>query len=137
MIFTHKTLISAIAITTSTFVLADQSGSRLEETVVTANRVETSLREIGSSVSVLTEADLENRGMTLTVQGSYTRNTTAVKKALLTIRKAKPDAVVMVGAYKPVAEFIRLARKIKFNPTFVHISFVGSDALAQELGDAG
>ncbi|NRB17011.1 MAG: ABC transporter substrate-binding protein [Rhodobacteraceae bacterium] len=82
-------------------------------------------------------AALEKRGMTLTVQGSYTRNTTAVKKALLTIRKAKPDAVVMVGAYKPVAEFIRLARKIKFNPTFVNISFVGSDALAQELGDAG
>ncbi len=82
-------------------------------------------------------AALEKRGMTLSAEGTYTRNTTAVKKALLNIRKAKPDAVVMVGAYKPVAEFIKLARKIKFNPTFVNISFVGSDALAQELGDAG
>ncbi|WIY24588.1 ABC transporter substrate-binding protein [Parasedimentitalea psychrophila] len=82
-------------------------------------------------------AALEKRGMTLSAQGSYTRNTTAVKKALLNIRKAKPDAVVMVGAYKPVAQFIRLARRIKFNPTFVNISFVGSDALAQELGEAG
>ena len=43
----------------------------------------------------------------------------------------------MVGAYKPVAEFIKLSRKLKFDPTFVNISFVGSDALAQELGDAG
>lgn len=82
-------------------------------------------------------AALEKRGMTLVAEGTYTRNTTAVKKALLTIRKAKPDAVVMVGAYKPVAEFIKLSRKLKFNPTFVNISFVGSDALAQELGDAG
>jgi len=82
-------------------------------------------------------AALEKRGMTLSAEGTYTRNTTAVKKALLNIRKAKPDAVVMVGAYKPVAEFIKLSRKIKFNPTFVNISFVGSDALAQELGDAG
>ena len=75
--------------------------------------------------------------MTLVAEGTYTRNTTAVKKALLTIKKAKPDAVVMVGAYKPVAEFIKLSRRLKFNPTFVNISFVGSDALAQELGDAG
>ncbi|MFS4583402.1 ABC transporter substrate-binding protein [Phaeobacter sp. C3_T13_0] len=82
-------------------------------------------------------AALEKRGMTLVAEGTYTRNTVAVKKALLTIRKAKPDAVVMVGAYKPVAEFIKLSRKLKFNPTFVNISFVGSDALAKELGDAG
>ena len=82
-------------------------------------------------------AALEKRGMTLAAEGTYTRNTTAVKKALLSIRKAKPDAVVMVGAYKPVAEFIKLSRKMKFNPAFVNISFVGSDALAQELGDAG
>lgn len=83
------------------------------------------------------EAALSRRDMKLAVSGTYTRNTTAVKSALLSIRKAKPDAVVMVGAYKPVAEFIKLSRKLKFNPTFVNISFVGSDALAKELGAAG
>ena len=82
-------------------------------------------------------AALEKRGMTLVAEGTYTRNTVAVKKALLNIRKAKPDAVVMVGAYRPVAEFIKLSRKLKFDPTFVNISFVGSKALAQELGAAG
>ena len=82
-------------------------------------------------------AALEKRGMGLVAQGTYTRNTTAVKTALLTIRKAKPDAVVMVGAYKPIAEFIRLSRKLKFDPAFVNISFVGSKALAQELGPLG
>ncbi|WP_425097938.1 ABC transporter substrate-binding protein [Tropicibacter sp. S64] len=83
------------------------------------------------------QAALEKRGMTLAAEGTYTRNTTAVKTALLDIRKAKPDAVVMVGAYKPVAEFIKLSRQLKFDPTFVNISFVGSEALAAELGDAG
>ncbi|NKW78203.1 ABC transporter substrate-binding protein [Rhodobacteraceae bacterium R_SAG7] len=82
-------------------------------------------------------AALEKRGMSLAAEGTYTRNTTAVKKALLAIRKAKPDAVVMVGAYKPVAEFIKLARKMKLDSEFVNISFVGSDALAQELGEHG
>ncbi|MGR3493803.1 ABC transporter substrate-binding protein [Citreimonas sp.] len=83
------------------------------------------------------KAALEKRGMTLAAEGTYTRNTVAVKKALLDIRKAEPDAVVMVGAYKPVAEFIRLSRSLKFDPTFVNISFVGSEALAGELGADG
>ncbi len=47
---------------------------------------------------------LEKRGLSLVAEGTYKRNTTAVKSALLTIRKAKPQAVVMVGAYKPIAE---------------------------------
>lgn len=82
-------------------------------------------------------AALEKRGMALMAEGTYTRNTLAVKSALLKLRKANPDAVVMVGAYKPIAEFIRLSRKLKFEPTFVNISFVGSKALATELGDDG
>ena len=80
---------------------------------------------------------LDRRGMTLAAQGTYTRNTVAVKSALLDIRKAAPEAVVMVGAYKPIAEFIRLSKSLNFDPTFVNISFVGSDALAAELGPDG
>ena len=87
-------------------------------------------------LSGVTEA-LDRRGMSLVAEGSYTRNTVAVKSALLEIRKAKPDAVVMVGAYRPIAEFIKLSRKLKFDPTFVNISFVGSNALASELGADG
>ncbi len=82
-------------------------------------------------------AALEKRGMTLVAEGTFTRNTVAVKSALLEIRKAEPDAVVMVGPYKPMAEFIKLSRKLKFNPAFVNISFVGSKALAAELGPDG
>ena len=40
------------------------------------------------------------------------RNTSAVKTALLAIRKADPQAVGMVGAYAPCAEFVRLAREM-------------------------
>ena len=55
----------------------------------------------------------------------------------MAIRKAKPEAVVMVGAYQPCAEFIKLARRLKLNPIFVNISFVGANALAKELGADG
>jgi ABC-type branched-subunit amino acid transport system substrate-binding protein len=80
---------------------------------------------------------LEARGMSLVAESTYTRNTVAVKTALLELRKANPQAIVMVGAYKPLAEFIKLARKMKMDPTFVTISFVGSKALADELGPEG
>jgi branched-chain amino acid transport system substrate-binding protein len=80
---------------------------------------------------------LERRRMELVAEGTYERNTVAVKRALLDIRRGKPDAVIMVGAYKPCATFIRLAREHGLDATFVNISFVGSDALARELGSDG
>jgi ABC-type branched-subunit amino acid transport system substrate-binding protein len=80
---------------------------------------------------------LDKRGMKLVAEGNYERNTVAVKAALLTIRKANPEAVILVGAYKPCAEFIKLARQVKLDAVFVNISFVGSNALAKELGNAG
>lgn len=75
--------------------------------------------------------------MELVAEAAFERNTTAVKSALLEIRREKPDAVIMIGPYRPCAQFIKVARSIKFNPTFVNISFVGSDALAKELGEDG
>jgi branched-chain amino acid transport system substrate-binding protein len=80
---------------------------------------------------------MEKRKMTLVAEGTFERNTTAVKSALLEIKKGNPQAVIMVGPYKPCAEFIKLARQIKLEATFVNISFVGSDALAAELGEHG
>jgi branched-chain amino acid transport system substrate-binding protein len=80
---------------------------------------------------------LDKRQMQLAGEGTFERNTVAVKTALLAIKKVQPDAVIMVSPYKPAAEFIKLARQIKLDAIFVNISFVGSDALAKELGPAG
>ncbi len=79
---------------------------------------------------------LDKRSMELVSEGTYKRNTTAIKSAVLSIRKGKPQAVIMIGAYKPCAEFIKVAHKVKMDSVFVNISFVGSKALAKELGDA-
>jgi len=80
---------------------------------------------------------LDKRKMELVAEGTFERNTVAVKAALLAVRRAKPDAVIMIAPYKPAAQFIKLARQIKFDATCVNISFVGSDALAKELGGGG
>jgi len=80
---------------------------------------------------------MAKRNMTLVASGSFKRNTTAVKSALLDIMKGNPEAVVTVAPYKPVAEFIKLAHQVGMKSVFVAISFVGSDSLAQELGHDG
>lgn len=84
-----------------------------------------------------TRRALQKRDMKLIAEGTFERNTVAVKGALLEIRKAEPQAVIMIGPYKPCAEFIKLCRTLKMDPVFMNISFVGSDALARELGSAG
>ena len=80
---------------------------------------------------------LEKRGMELTAEGTFERNTRAVASAMRTLKRAEPEAVVMVGTYGPCAEFIKLAHKSGFNPVFINISFVGANALAKQLGPEG
>ena len=81
-------------------------------------------------------AALARRGLDTVAEGSYPRNTTAVKRALLAIRRGAPQAVVIVGAYEPSAEFTRWARVLGLDALFVNVSFVGSNALASALGPA-
>ena len=80
---------------------------------------------------------LRSRGMSPVGIGLYTRNTTAVKTAVLDIERSGPEAVIIVGAYEPVATFIRWSRHIGMDVQFINISFVGSNALARELGPDG
>ncbi|MFH1419205.1 MAG: ABC transporter substrate-binding protein [Planctomycetota bacterium] len=81
---------------------------------------------------------LKKRNLELAATGVYERNSLAVKTGLLKIRKAHPEAVIMVGAYKPCAEFIKLAKKVKMGDAiYCNISFAGTEALRRELGEAG
>ena len=64
----------------------------------------------------------------------YPRNTTAVKAAAFRIAKAEPDAVIIIGGYAPTAKFIEQLRiRLMDDPVFMAVSFVGSNALRDEL----
>ncbi|RZN03080.1 ABC transporter substrate-binding protein [Bradyrhizobium genosp. SA-3] len=80
---------------------------------------------------------LARRGLELAAEGTFERNTRAVASAWRMIKRADPEAIVMVGTYGPCAEFIKLAHRSGARPTFVNISFVGANALAKELGPEG
>ena len=80
---------------------------------------------------------LDRRNMALAGEGTYVRNTVAVKRALLNLRSNNPEAVIIIGAYGAAAQFILWARKIGMRAVFVNISFVGSNALLNALGRGG
>jgi branched-chain amino acid transport system substrate-binding protein len=70
-------------------------------------------------------------------QATVERNSTDVANAVKVLAKSGADAIVQVSAYKSCAAFIREARKAGFGGTFFNVSFVGTKALADELGKEG
>jgi len=69
--------------------------------------------------------------------GLVERNSVDVAAAVQAIVSKQPHAVVQIGAYKGCAAFIRAARKAGYGGTFYNVSFVGTQALADELGKDG
>ena len=66
--------------------------------------------------------------------GTVERNSTDVAAALAKIMPGKPEAIVQISAYRSCAAFVRAARKAGYTGQFYNVSFVGTQALADELG---
>lgn len=83
------------------------------------------------------ERALKKRNLEVLAKATVERNTVDVKAAVTSLVKAQPQAVVMISAYTSCAAFIREMKKTGAAPTFWNVSFVGSKALAKELGNDG
>jgi ABC-type branched-subunit amino acid transport system substrate-binding protein len=80
---------------------------------------------------------LKPLGLAPVALGTVARNTVAVAQAVQDIVPKAPDAVVQIGAYQGCAAFIRTARNAGYGGSFINVSFVGTQALADELGRDG
>lgn len=80
---------------------------------------------------------MDKRGLKLVAFGTVQRNTVDVAEAVKSINAVNPDAVIMISAYKSCAAFIKQAQTAFRQTWFLNVSFVGSDALASELGAYG
>lgn len=65
------------------------------------------------------------------------RNSVDVDAALAEILKVAPEAVIQISAYKSCAALIKQAKAKSYGGQFFNVSFVGSRALAEELGETG
>ena len=81
---------------------------------------------------------LEKRKLFAIGTGVFSRNTVAIKTALLDLKAVEPEAVIIIGPYQPTATFIKWAHRLGMeSAVFMTLSFVGSNALAKELGAEG
>ncbi|MHB8668531.1 MAG: ABC transporter substrate-binding protein [Burkholderiales bacterium] len=80
---------------------------------------------------------MDKRKLKISAMGTVERNTIAVAPAVKTILAVQPDAVIMISAYTSCGEFIREMKKAGSAAQFYNVSFVGSQALADNLGKEG
>ena len=91
----------------------------------------------GLAVLSATEKALKKRSMAVAARSTFQRNTVAVKAGLAAMLDAKPDAIVMVGPYTPLAAFIKEARMVGLKSQLATVSFVGTDNLVAQVGKDG
>lgn len=80
---------------------------------------------------------MEKRRLKISSTGTVQRNTIDVAGAVKSIAPARPQGIIMISAYKSCAAFIKEFNKTRQRPTYMNVSFVGSKALANELGPEG
>ena len=83
------------------------------------------------------ERAMKTRNMQVAATATVERNTADVTEAVKKLASSSSTAVIMISAYKSCAAFIREMKKAGAYPQFWNVSFVGSKALARELGAEG
>ncbi len=66
--------------------------------------------------------------------GTFARNTLEVDGGLKDVMAARPQAVVVVGPYAPVAAIVKKAHAAGWRPQFLTVSFVGTEEYIKEAG---
>lgn len=80
---------------------------------------------------------LKKKKIKLVAEGSYKRNTLSINHAFNEIKEAKPDAIILIGANKANALFIKKARNnnnLK-ETIFCNISFGNANAMIKSLDE--
>ena len=119
----------------------DEARAQVDNLVGTLgmSRVAVFYQEDAFGIAVLegVKLALKRHNLAPVALGTFPRNTMDVAKGLEQIKPANPEAVVMVGTYAPLAEFVKRARGDKWTSVFLTVSFVGTEAFAKAAGKDG
>jgi branched-chain amino acid transport system substrate-binding protein len=66
--------------------------------------------------------------------GTFARGSLDVDSGLREVMAARPQAVVVVGPYSPVATVVKKAHAASWRPQFLTVSFVGTEEFIKEAG---
>lgn len=90
----------------------------------------------GAAVLAGVKAALAKKSAEPVALGSFPRNTVDVDAGIKQVQAAKPDAVILVGAYAPLAEIVKRSKAAGWNPQFLTVSFVGTESFIKAAGNA-
>ncbi len=91
---------------------------------------------VGRAGKACVNNSLKKRGIEGIVgEGTYKRNTEAVKGAVIRIKRSKPDAIVTFATHRTAALFIKTSRDIGLNVPVLNLSFTGGKEFSKELGN--
>lgn len=76
---------------------------------------------------------LKRHGMEPVVTTRYRRNTQGTALALSVLKEANLEAVIFIGTYEPLSDFINAARTHNFTPFYSTLSFISSEDLFSRL----
>ena len=79
-------------------------------------------------------AALKKHNLTPSAVGTVERNSVDVAKAVESISKNTPQAVIMITLSKPTTAFVKAMKKSGQNPMLMTLSPVGAEQLVQDLG---
>ncbi|MGB6597212.1 MAG: ABC transporter substrate-binding protein [Candidatus Acidiferrum sp.] len=88
----------------------------------------------GTAVLEGVKIALKAHGAAPVAVGSYQRQSAEAGAAIETVRRANPEAVVVVGPANTVAPILKQAHAKGWKPLFLTVSFVGTDELITEAG---
>jgi branched-chain amino acid transport system substrate-binding protein len=66
--------------------------------------------------------------------GTFARNTVEIEAGVREVMAARPQAVIVVGPYAPVAAIVKQAHAAGWRPRFLTVSFVGTEEFIKEAG---
>jgi branched-chain amino acid transport system substrate-binding protein len=77
---------------------------------------------------------LQKHSSTPAALGAFERNSLAVDSGLDAVMAARPQAVIVVGPYAPMAAIVKKAHATGWHPQFLTVSFVGTEEFIKEAG---
>ncbi|GGC58350.1 ABC transporter substrate-binding protein [Undibacterium terreum] len=83
------------------------------------------------------ERALKKMNVQMVDTATVERNSVDVGKAVSKLLPKRPDVIIQISAYASCAAFIKEMRKSGYTGQFYNVSFVGSQALADALGNDG
>lgn len=78
---------------------------------------------------------LKKRNLNLVASATIERNSTAVADAAAKLLPKRPEVVIQISTYASSAALIKQMKKSGYTGQFYNVSFVGSQALSNVLGD--